>query len=92
MEESITVPWQEGSRKKDWKSVVWLWEKGSLVALLRAAPLVGRLGSVWEGSEDKEQMTFQEDCLERKEDKWSGSLREKQGWRGVFQDGENCSY
>ena len=48
--------------------------------------------AVWEGSEDKEQMTFQEDWLERKEDKWSRSLREKQGWRGVFQDGENYSY
>ena len=42
---SQTVSWQEGSRKKDQKSVLWLWEKGSLVALLRAAPLVGRLGS-----------------------------------------------
>lgn len=42
---SQTVSWQEGSRKKDWKSVLWLWERGSLVALLRAAPLVGRLGS-----------------------------------------------
>lgn len=65
------VSCQEGSRKKDNKSVQQLWGKGTLEALLRAVPLV-RLN--WKphgraGVGDNDRTTFQEDRMERKEEK-----------------------
>lgn len=69
------VSCQESSRKKDNKSVQQLWGKGTLEALLRAVPLV-RLN--WKphkraGVGDNEQTIFQEDLLERKEEKQNSS-------------------